>query len=57
MAEKHGVRLVYKQPFSDFFHQHVQNREHKNLLGRMQALEVGVWFLTSTKPCISTLSP
>lgn len=43
LAKKHGVKLVYKQAFADFFDQHVQNRDHKNLLGRMQALEVSVW--------------
>ena len=40
LAEKHGVKLVYKQSFADFFDQHVQDRDHKNLLGRMKALEV-----------------
>ena len=44
LAEKHGVKLVYKQSFADFFDQHVQDRDHKNLLGRMKALEVR-WFV------------
>ncbi|XP_053402078.1 mRNA cap guanine-N7 methyltransferase-like [Mercenaria mercenaria] len=39
MAEKHGMKLVYKTPFAEFFNKQVEDREHKNLLGRMQALE------------------
>ena len=50
LAEKHGVKLVYKQSFADFFDQHVQDRDHKNLLGRMKALEVG-WFVIQGMGC------
>lgn len=39
MAEKHGMKLVYKKPFADFFNEYVQDFEHKSLLGRMKALE------------------
>ncbi|XP_064611079.1 mRNA cap guanine-N7 methyltransferase-like [Liolophura sinensis] len=39
MAEKHGMKLVYKKPFSDFFETFKEEGEGRSLLGKMQALE------------------
>ncbi|KAH3775480.1 mRNA cap guanine-N7 methyltransferase-like [Dreissena polymorpha] len=39
MAEKYGVKLVYKQSFADFFNQNFVTREYKDLLSQMKALE------------------
>lgn len=40
MAKKHGMKLVYKMTFREFYEEKVKNEEHKMLLRRMQALEV-----------------
>ncbi|XP_068003775.1 mRNA cap guanine-N7 methyltransferase [Melanerpes formicivorus] len=39
MAKKHGMKLVYKMTFREFYEEKVKNYEHKMLLKRMQALE------------------
>ncbi|CAH1270850.1 RNMT [Branchiostoma lanceolatum] len=39
MAEKYGLRLVYKQTFAEFFEQQVTRGEGRSLLERMKALE------------------
>ncbi|KAI8501894.1 hypothetical protein Bbelb_203060 [Branchiostoma belcheri] len=39
MAEKYGLRLVYRQTFSEFFQQQVSQGEGRALLERMKALE------------------
>ncbi|KAM6135485.1 mRNA cap guanine-N(7) methyltransferase isoform 1-T1 [Pterocles gutturalis] len=39
MAKKHGMKLVYKMTFREFYEEKVKNEEHKMLLRRMQALE------------------
>lgn len=43
MAEKHGMKLVYREPFAEFFDEHIKDKkeytEFKNLLERMKALE------------------
>ncbi|XP_052819124.1 mRNA cap guanine-N7 methyltransferase-like [Mya arenaria] len=39
MAEKHGMKLISRQPFAEFFNKHSEDRDYKSLLGRMQALE------------------
>lgn len=39
MAEKYGMKLVDKVPFAEYFHKHIEDREYKGLLGKMQALE------------------
>lgn len=40
MAKKHGMKLVYKMTFREFYEEKIKNEEHKMLLRRMQALEV-----------------
>jgi len=49
MAEKHGMKLVLRQPFADYFNEHHTDREHRSLLMKMKALEVQhfvyIWFL------------
>lgn len=40
MAKKHGMKLVYKMTFREFYEEKIKNDEHKMLLRRMQALEV-----------------
>ena len=55
MAEKYGMKLVYKTPFAEFFNKHVENRDHKNLLSRMQALEVNVWDQNPRGECEKSL--
>jgi len=40
MAEKHGMKLVLRQPFADYFNEHHTDREHRSLLMKMKALEV-----------------
>lgn len=40
MAEEHGMKLVFKTPFAEFFNEKIKDRDHKNLLSRMKALEV-----------------
>ena len=40
MAERHGLKLVYKKPFAQFFQENSTAHEGRGLLGRMQALEV-----------------
>lgn len=42
MAKKHGMKLVYKMTFREFYEEKIKNEEHKMLLRRMQALEVNV---------------
>lgn len=42
MAKKHGMKLVYKMTFREFYEEKVKNEEHKMLLRRMQALEVNL---------------
>lgn len=42
MAKKHGMKLVYKMTFREFYEEKVKNEEHKMLLRRMQALEVNM---------------
>ncbi|XP_064006342.1 mRNA cap guanine-N7 methyltransferase [Pogoniulus pusillus] len=39
MAKKHGMKLVYKRTFREFYEEKIKNYEHKMLLKRMQALE------------------
>jgi len=40
MAEKYGLKLLFKKPFSQFFNENVKaTSENRGLLGRMQALE------------------
>ncbi|NXF20063.1 MCES methyltransferase, partial [Rhodinocichla rosea] len=39
MAKKHGMKLVYKMTFREFYEEKIKNEEHKMLLRRMQALE------------------
>ncbi|NWR71807.1 MCES methyltransferase, partial [Centropus unirufus] len=39
MAKKHGMKLVYKMTFREFYEEKIKNDEHKMLLRRMQALE------------------
>lgn len=39
MAKKHGMKLVYKMTFREFYEEKIKNYEHKMLLKRMQALE------------------
>ncbi len=40
MAERYGLKLVYKTPFAEFFEQQLKLNDGRGLLGRMQALEV-----------------
>ncbi|CDR00361.1 unnamed protein product [Oncorhynchus mykiss] len=42
MAKKYNMRLVFKKTFSQFFEEHIKNDQHKMLMQRMQALEVGI---------------
>lgn len=42
MAKKHGMKLVYKMTFREFYEEKIKNDEHKMLLRRMQALEVNL---------------
>lgn len=42
MAKKHGMKLVYKMTFREFYEEKIKNEEHKMLLRRMQALEVNM---------------
>lgn len=42
MAKKHGMKLVYKMTFREFYEEKIKNEEHKMLLRRMQALEVNL---------------
>ncbi|XP_031444867.1 mRNA cap guanine-N7 methyltransferase [Phasianus colchicus] len=54
MAKKHGMKLVYKMTFREFYEEKIKNEEHKMLLRRMQALEPYSTFgdsrLASDKP-------
>ncbi|NWR62667.1 MCES methyltransferase, partial [Bucorvus abyssinicus] len=54
MAKKHGMKLVYKMTFREFYEEKIKNNEHKMLLRRMQALEPYSTFgdsrLVSDKP-------
>ncbi|XP_059671186.1 mRNA cap guanine-N7 methyltransferase isoform X3 [Gavia stellata] len=54
MAKKHGMKLVYKMTFREFYEEKIKNEEHKMLLRRMQALEPYSTFgdsrLVSDKP-------
>ncbi|XP_015472653.1 mRNA cap guanine-N7 methyltransferase isoform X4 [Parus major] len=54
MAKKHGMKLVYKMTFREFYEEKIKNEEHKMLLRRMQALEpystLGDSRLVSDKP-------
>ena len=36
---------MYKKPFAQYFHEKVKEGEGRTLLGKMQALEVGVSML------------
>lgn len=47
MAKKHGMKLVYKKTFSDFFNTFKEEGEGRSLLGKMQALEV--YFMKSSE--------
>lgn len=40
LAEEHGMKLVFKTPFAEFFNEKIKDRDHKSLLSRMKALEV-----------------
>ncbi|KAL4234369.1 hypothetical protein ACF0H5_006016 [Mactra antiquata] len=40
MAEKHGMKLIYKTPFGEYFEHFVQDRDYKHLLSKMSALEM-----------------
>ncbi|KAL8608780.1 hypothetical protein ACOMHN_065517 [Nucella lapillus] len=39
LAKEFGLRLVKKTRFDEFFHQYCEDKEHRTLLNRMQALE------------------
>lgn len=55
MAKKHGMKLVYKMTFREFYEEKVKNEEHKMLLRRMQALEVNAeltYFLLNSILCL-----
>lgn len=39
MAEKYGMKLVFKKTFADYFNENSTDRDHKSLLSRMSALE------------------
>ncbi|XP_060100033.1 mRNA cap guanine-N7 methyltransferase [Heteronotia binoei] len=39
MAKEHGMKLVYKKTFREFYDEKIKNEEHKMLLKQMQALE------------------
>jgi len=41
MVAEYGMKLVYREPFADFFTEHIRKGDGRDLLGRMQALEVG----------------
>jgi len=34
------MKLLFKAPFADYFHQKILNTENRGLIGRMQGLEV-----------------
>lgn len=40
MAKKYDMRLLYSETFAEFFAKHSNDRENKELLSRMKALEV-----------------
>lgn len=40
LAEEYGMKLVYKKSFADYFAENVEKGEHRNLLNKMQSLEV-----------------
>ena len=40
MAEKYGMKLVFKKTFADFFTENITDRDNKALISRMSALEV-----------------
>lgn len=40
MAEKLGMTLLVRSTFSEFFEEHRQNQKYRELMHRMQALEV-----------------
>ena len=40
LAADFGLKLIRKTRFDDFFYEFSEVREHRNLLGKMQALEV-----------------
>ena len=42
MAEKYGMKLVFKKPFADYFNENITDRDHKALIARMSALEVSM---------------
>ena len=42
MAEKYGMKLVFKKPFADYFNENITDRDHKALIARMSALEVSI---------------
>ena len=50
MAENYGMKLVFKKPFADYFNENCADRDHRSLLSKMSALEVGV-FITKTCLC------
>ncbi|KAK2166906.1 hypothetical protein NP493_1300g00064 [Ridgeia piscesae] len=39
MVAEYGMKLVYREPFADFFTEHIRKGDGRDLLGRMQALE------------------
>ncbi|KAJ1190824.1 hypothetical protein NDU88_000143 [Pleurodeles waltl] len=39
MAKKYKMKLVYKKTFREFYEEKIVDKEHRNLLERMQALE------------------
>ncbi|XP_074645129.1 mRNA cap guanine-N(7) methyltransferase-like [Tubulanus polymorphus] len=39
LAEKYGMKLVSRKPFSEFFSENITKGDHRSLIGRMQALE------------------
>lgn len=39
MAEKYGMKLIFKKPFAEFFKEQITQNEGRALIGRMQALE------------------
>lgn len=40
LAEKYGMKLVYKKTFAEFYEEKISKQEPRALIGKMQALEV-----------------
>ena len=50
MAEKYGIKLVFKKPFADYFNENSADRDHRSLLSKMSALEVSAVILQNFRP-------